>query len=60
MVRVEDVTEPPDECSMEEEESTIDRVVIANDGDMINWHCQVVVTKADQIMAEEQKPNKPC
>ena len=25
---------------------------------MINWNCHVVVTEADQIMVEEQKPDQ--
>ena len=52
----EDVIEPADGCLMEEDEAMIDRVVVAHDGDMIHWHCQVVVTEADLIMAKEEGP----
>ena len=49
---------PDDTYPMEEEETpcpTIDQVVVTLDGDMIHWHCQVVVTAADQTKDQGQR-----
>ena len=45
---VQNITEHDDRDHMEEEEVTIDRVVINHDG-TIHWNCQVVATGLQKI-----------